>query len=257
MALSSSGSISMSQIQSEWGGSNPISMSEYYSGALQADDLSDSQSISISSGSNTVTTPATKLIGAYTTYYYTNGWKNTNIENSSNRPALGSNSATFSKISGTDSTGNSGAIPASGAIDMNKFRGTAKGTSSSITCYGWYNYLGTNSISSAHFMSVWIAGHYGASTENAGSWTSVPFRYIDTTAEGSSLQMPATRWYGSDTNVANGANLSQSNKFHFTYPNIGNVTEFRWNCPSNVVSGSILYVPYRNFSGTVTMTFQF
>jgi len=133
MALSSSGSISMSQIQAEWGGSNPISMHEYYSGSLQTDDLSDSQSILISSGSNTVTTPATKLIGAYTTYYYTNGWKNSNIQNSTNQPALGGGSATFSKISGTDSTGNSGAIPASGAIDMNKFRGTAKGTASSIT----------------------------------------------------------------------------------------------------------------------------
>ena len=45
MALSSSGSISMSQIQSEWGGSNPISMSEYYSGALSnaTNDLSDSE----------------------------------------------------------------------------------------------------------------------------------------------------------------------------------------------------------------------
>ena len=256
MALSSSGSISMSQIQAEWGGSNPISMSEYYSGALQTDDLSDSQSPSISSNSSSVTTPATKLIGAYTTYYYNNGWKNSNIT-IANKPALGSSSATFSKISGTDSTGNSGAIPASGAIDMNKFRGTAKGTSSSITCYGWYNAMATNSIASSHFLSVWIAGHYGSNNESAGNWTSVPFRYIDTTAEGSSLQMPATRWYGSDANSANGANLSQSSKYHYTYPNIGNVTEFRWNCPSNVVSGSVLYVPYRNFSGTVTMTFQF
>ena len=258
MALSSSGSISMSQIQAEWGGSNPISMNEYYIGSLSntTNDLSDAQNATISHSNTSVYTPATKLIGAYTTYYYNAGWKNTNLAGT-NTPALGSSSITVSKLSGADSTGNSGAIPASGTIDMNKFRGTAKGTSSSITCYGWYNYMGTNSISSAHFMSVWIAGHYGASTENAGSWTSVPFRYIDTTAEGSSLQIPATRWYGSDTNVANGANLSQSNKFHFTYPNIGNVTEFRWNCPSNVVSGSILYVPYRNFSGTVTMTFQF
>ena len=34
MAISSSGSVSFSQIQSEWGGSNPISLSEYYSGSL-------------------------------------------------------------------------------------------------------------------------------------------------------------------------------------------------------------------------------
>ena len=34
MALQSSGAISLSQIQSEWGGSSPISLSEYYRGSL-------------------------------------------------------------------------------------------------------------------------------------------------------------------------------------------------------------------------------
>jgi hypothetical protein len=34
MALQSSGAISLSQIQSEWGGSSPISLSEYYLGSL-------------------------------------------------------------------------------------------------------------------------------------------------------------------------------------------------------------------------------
>ena len=34
MALQSSGAISLANIQSEWGGSNPISLSEYYSGSL-------------------------------------------------------------------------------------------------------------------------------------------------------------------------------------------------------------------------------
>ena len=34
MALPSSGSLSLSQIQSEWGGSSPISLSEYYRGNL-------------------------------------------------------------------------------------------------------------------------------------------------------------------------------------------------------------------------------
>jgi len=250
MALSSSGAISMSQIQSEWGGSNPISMSEYYSGALSnaTNDLSDSQSPSISNASSSVYTPATKLIGAYTTYYYYNGWKNTNITGGT---ALGSASATFSKISGADASGNAGAIPSSGAITFNHFRGTAKGTSSSIICYGWYNTLTTNSIASSHFLRVWIGGHFGSNNESANNWTSVPFRYIDTTAEGSSLQMPSTRWYGSDTNSNNGANTAQNNKYHYTYPNIGNVTEFQWVCPANSNS------PYRNFSGTVTMTFQF
>lgn len=34
MALQSSGAISLAQIQTEWGGSNPISLSEYYLGSL-------------------------------------------------------------------------------------------------------------------------------------------------------------------------------------------------------------------------------
>ena len=34
MAIPASGSVSLSTIQSEWGGSNPISLSEYYSGSL-------------------------------------------------------------------------------------------------------------------------------------------------------------------------------------------------------------------------------
>jgi len=34
MALQSSGAISLAQIQGEWGGSNPISLSEYYRGSL-------------------------------------------------------------------------------------------------------------------------------------------------------------------------------------------------------------------------------
>ena len=59
--------------------------------------------------------------------------------------------------------------------------------------------------------------HYGASPESAGSWTSVPFRYITTTAEGASAQMPATTWYGSDSNSANGANGAQGGKVHQTY----------------------------------------
>ena len=257
MALSSSGSISMSQIQAEWGGSSPISMSEYYSGALSnaTDDLSDAQNATISQHSTSNYTPATKLIGAYTTYYYNAGWKNTNLVTSTNYPALGSASATFTKISGADSTGNSGAIPASGAIDMNKFRGTAKGTSSSITCYGWY-YTKIVGIANSQILRVWIGGHYGSNNESANGWTGVPFRYIDTTAEGvtqiGSQQMPATRWYGSDTNVNNGANIGQNNKIHYTFPNIGNATLFQWNCPANLNS-------YNLFSSTtpVTMTFQF
>ena len=254
MAIPASGSLSFSQLQAEWGGSNPISLSEYYSGSLSGttNDLTDSETPSISSNTQSVYTPATKLIGAYTTYYYNSGWKNSNIS-SSISPSMGSSSASFTKISGADATGNSGAIPASGAIDMDKFRGTAKGTSSTITCYGWH-ILRVVGIANSNGLSLYLAGHYGASSESGGSWTDVPFRYFTTTAEGTtqtgSLQLPATTWYGSDTNVTNGANQGQYNKLHQSFPNIGNVTVFTWTLP-NVAN------PYLNFSGTVTMDFQF
>ena len=257
MALSSSGSISMSQIQAEWGGSNPISMNEYYIGSLSntTNDLSDAQNATISHSNTSVYTPATKLIGAYTTYYYNAGWKNTNLAGT-NTPALGSSSITVSKLSGADSTGNSGAIPASGTIDMNKFRGTAKGTTTSYTCYGWY-YTGVLGIINSYTLRVWIGGHYGNNNESTNGWTGVPFRYIDTTAEGltqtGSQQMPATRWYGSDTNSTNGANVGQGNKYHQTYPNIGNVTEFQWNCVTTNLNTYSLF----SFTTPVTMTFQF
>lgn len=243
MAISSSGSIALSQIQAEWGGSNPISMSEYYSGSLQSDSLSNATTATIASNSNSVYTPATKLIGAYTSYYYNNGWSNSNTGNTSTQPSLGSSSAATSKVTGTDKTGNAGAVPSSGAIQFNHFRGTAKGTTTSYTCYGWMN-RSYQALSNGYFTYVWLAGHWGSNGETT-SWSGVPFRWIDTTAEGN---MPATRWYGSDGHSNNGASLGKSTKYHYTYPNIGAVTEFRWTAVSSNYSG---------FSGTVTMTFQF
>lgn len=254
MAIPASGSLSFSQLQAEWGGSNPISLSEYYSGSLSGttNSLTDSTTPTIATGNTSVYTPATKLIGAYTTYFYNNGWANSNIRSGTTTPALGSSSASVSKTSGADTTGNSGAIPASGTIDMNKFRGTGKATTTNFTCYGWYAQQSSGGITSSvpvGNLYVWIAGHYGSTTPEAGgSWTSVPFRYITTTAEGNNSQMPATTWYGSDSNSTNGSNGGQGNKIHRTYPNIGNVTEFQWVLPSTA---------YAQFSGSVTMTFQF
>ena len=243
MAISASGSVALSQIQTEWGGSNPISMSEYYSGSLQSDSLSNATTATVASHNSFVYTPATKLIGAYTTYYYNNGWCNSNINNGSNQPALGSNSAGTSKVTGTDKTGNAGAVPSSGAIQLNHFRGTAKGTTTSYTCYGWINRSGQG-ILSYYQMYLYIAGHWGTNNEST-NWSGVPFRWVDTTAEGN---MPATRWYGSDAHSTNGAVTAKSTKLHQSYPNIGNVTEFIWTTASSNYSG---------FSGTVTMTFQF
>ena len=50
MAIPASGSVSLSAIQSEWGGSNPISMSEYYSGSLASNSLVSSTSPTVNTG---------------------------------------------------------------------------------------------------------------------------------------------------------------------------------------------------------------
>lgn len=253
MALSSSGAISMSQIQSEWGGSNPIGLNEYYLGSLSNATNQSSVAVtpSIGSSSSSVTTPATKLVGAYTTYYYNNGWANSNIRYTSTTPALGASSQAVSRTINADSSGNAGTIPSSGAISFNHFRGTAKGTTSTITCYGWYAQQVSGGITGSGVggtLYLWIGGHYGASPESGGAWTGTPFNYFTTSAEGNSVQMPATTWYAG-TNTANGANGAQGGKVHQTYPNIGNVTQFSWTLPSTSAFGG--------FSGTVTMTFTY
>ena len=80
MALSSSGSISLSQIQTEYGGSIPISMSEYYVGSLLGNSTTSTISPQVSGATSSIYTPGGKIIGAYTTYYEADGWKNNNIK---------------------------------------------------------------------------------------------------------------------------------------------------------------------------------
>ena len=258
MAIPASGSVSLSQIQTEWGGSAPTSISEYYLGSLTngTNATSVEENVSIGAQYASQTTPGNKFVASYTTYYANNGWVNSNIFNSTYSSALGASSQNFSRTINADNQSNAGTIPNSGAISFNHFRSTAKGTTSTITCYGWYSAQSSGGLTGAAvvgYMYVFIAGHYGGASEGGpagGAWTGVPFRYLNTSAEGSSVQMPATTWYGSDTNSSNGANNSQWTKTHRTYPSIGNVTEFVWRLNS---SSSF----YRNFSGTVNMIFKF
>ena len=258
MAIPASGSVSLSQIQTEWGGSAPTSISEYYLGSLTngTNATSVEENVTIGAQYTSQTTPGNKFVAAYTTYYANNGWVNSNIFNSTYSSALGASSQNFSRTINADNQSNAGTIPNSGTISFNHFRSTAKGTTSTITCYGWYSAQSSGGLTGAAvggYMYVFIAGHYGGASEggpSGGAWTGVPFRYLNTSAEGSSVQMPATTWYGSDTNSSNGANNSQWTKTHRTYPSIGNVTEFVWRLNS---SSSF----YRNFSGTVNMIFKF
>jgi len=247
MAIPASGSVSFSQIQTEWGGSNPISLNEYYSGSLATNSTSSSVSPSVGLQTSSYYNPGSKYVPAYTTYYRYNGFKNSNI--SAHSPGgVGSSSATWTTTSGIDQVGNAGQIPSSGTIQMNHFRGTnGSGTSTNIVAYLFQIYVYSTTAASGPYANgvqfLFIAGHFGTSGSGT-TWTNCPFRWIDSPAKDG---FPATRWYGSDSHVNNSVNTGKQNCVHYTYPTIGNVTGYSWT--TNFTSGITM-------SGTWTLTAQ-
>ena len=259
MAIPASGSVSFSQIQSEWGGSNPISLSEYYSGSLATNSLvsSTSPTVATATGSQYIpATPGSKGIPgtpAYTSYFRQYGFKNSNITTIP-LGGYGSGSATTTKITGRNQVGNAGQIPASGTIQMNHFRGTnASGTSTNLVKYAFTLYHASSTLSGGTASSgfgnydayLFVSGHIGTNGASGNSWTNVPFRYIDTPAKDGA---PATRWYGSDTQVNNSINTGKAYCFHATHPTIGAVTYYRWTTNQSTLL---------SMSGTWTLTVQF
>ena len=192
MAISSSGAVSLANVQTEYGGSNPISLNEYYSGGSLVKANSTSTVITPSCGysSHSVTS------GKSTTHYYLTGWLHSSLVNASGASGkgsvitfrggtfanIGSDSESVAKVSGADLTGNSGAIPSSGTIDMNKFRGTNKGTDSPFTCYGCaLNYRDTGSGASTATLIIVIGGHWASSNDVGGinqPWSGLPYSTI-------------------------------------------------------------------------------
>ena len=228
MALSSSGSISMSQIQSEWGGSNPISLSEYYSGSLTADNAVGTISPTVSSRSHTVTTGTGK--SAVTHTIYADGWGHAHTY-----PEVtfaDASSKTSSKLSGRDIIGNAGTVPSSGTIQMNHFRATAAPTSTSYTMYScWRRY--SSSSGYGGYFQVSVAGHWGSNQSyNMGStaFGSCPFTYVYTPAEGNT---PATYWYASGTSYNGAWNTGGRYMKTLRTTGIGNWTEFFWHSTSS------------------------
>ena len=129
MALSSSGSISLQSIEGEFGGSSPISLSEYYSGSIAGNTTSLTITPTINGASSTYQVNyGTALKPNYYNQIVNNfGFMDSSIASSSN-PNVGQGSYTTSAIrSGVDKTGNAGAIPSSGTISFDHFRGTDAG----------------------------------------------------------------------------------------------------------------------------------
>jgi len=252
MALSSSGSISLSQVQTEFGGTNPISISEYYSGSI----ASNSTSTTIYPTVQTVTTNynvSTKL-GTYSYQQISSGFNHTSFA-TTEVPAFGSSSGVaVTKLAGRDIAGNAGNIPASGAIQMNHFRGTAAPVNSGFTIWSFYT---TNSrITSPNAGSfgtpqiiIRVSGHYGQAFGFVGGQTGYPFTYIQNAQEGASSALLASQWQGTNSWSANGSNVSTGYQSHQSNATVGNFTQ--------MIFGGTLGTVYSNFSGSMALTFYF
>jgi hypothetical protein len=243
MAISSSGSVSFSQIQSEWGGSNPISLNEYYSGSL----ASNTTSITI--------TPTVQSVGAsYTSgkssyAKYIDGWGHNgvtplNIPNSTQ-------SITLSYTTGIDKTGNAGAIPSSGTIQTNHFRGTnASGTSNSIVCLGVAHYRDTGGTWQ-NIGYVWFQGHIGTAyspfnpSGTPPGATGGPFVRIVPAAKGNYAS--TTIYQNTSTNTSNNWFQGKFAVSHQNNATVGNYTTMSFYGSSSQSVGGL--------SGTWSQTF--
>jgi len=245
MAISSSGAVSFANIQTEYGGSNPISLSEYYSGSLPSN-----------TGSTTVITPTvTSHVSSYTAvsgkstvtaYRYTDGWANSNLSGTAANVASGTTeSITVDERSGVDLTGNSGAIPSSGTIDMNKFRGTSAGTNTPMTLLGMYFYRDTGQLF-PNVLYIIVSGHVGTAVTYPTTPTTfgLPCVSLACAAEGNA---PATILYNNAQSSGNGIYAA-----HFGLTHQNNATLGNYSICS--MTGSQTNSQVGGFSGTWTIT---
>ena len=206
MALSSSGSISLSQVQTEFGGSNPISMSEYYSGSIASN--STSTTIYPSVATQTTTYQTSSKVGTFTYEQITSGFNHSSLA-TTEIPALGTTTGVaVTKLTGRDIAGNAGTIPASGTIQMNHFRGTAAPVNSGFTVWSFYGtntrITPTGSFGTPQII-IRISGHHGTNVSIVGNQSGFPFTYVSNVQEGSGDPLLASNWQGSNTFSANGS----------------------------------------------------
>ena len=226
MAISSSGSLSLLQIQTEFGGSGSISLSEYYTDSnamLAVTNTSGGVSETPGVGNATGTTTGEK----YNTTTHIAGFIHSSLAGDVS-PSLscGDSSDTWGYVTGADFSGNAGAIPASGnAIQFNHFRGTNKGTSNSLVCYGLIWRRGANSLVTTATVRAYFAGHLGTNNQANASWDGFPFASITCAAEGNVSQSTLTF---SGTHSSNGSVGSKSEKIHSSNGTIGNYTRCEW-----------------------------
>ena len=228
MALSSSGPISLQSIEGEFGGSSPISLSEYYSGSIAGNTTSLTITPTINGGFNqyVVNYGTSQKPNNHTTTANNFGFMDSSLSTNSN-PNVGQASYTTSAIrSGVDKTGNAGAIPSSGTISFDHFRGTSVGTAATKVIYGiTYNTSVStfNNISSS-FIRVWFQGHLGTDNQANVSWDGLPFSSMVLASVGSPA-IPQTTLTFSGTHSANGGVSTKYLKTHQNNSTLGNFTQ--------------------------------
>tara|TARA_B100001113_G_scaffold183007_1_gene149988 strand:+ start:717 stop:1460 length:744 start_codon:yes stop_codon:yes gene_type:complete len=242
MALSSSGAISFSQIQTEFGGSNPISLSEYYSGSLPTNTGS--------------TTSYTTTVGGYSATYTSgkntylrtwSGWCNENIlPNLNQRDGTNTTqSIVINERSGVDIAGNAGTVPSSGTINLNHFRGTSAGTIDET--YTLYGVVIKNDAGGTNYAYFYLDGHRGTEGASQNAF-STPFASIScATVSGTGSNAPATTLHCTTTATNNGFFQFRNATYHRNYTTIGNVTEFVCTASATAYSAAVS-------SGTGTWT---
>lgn len=249
MAISSSGSLSLLQIQTEFGGSGSISLSEYYTDSnamLAVTNTSGGVSETPGVGNATGTTTGEK----YNTTTHIAGFIHSSLAGDVS-PSLscGDSSDTWGYVTGADFSGNAGAIPASGnAIQFNHFRGTNKGTSSSLICYGLIWVRLSNAILTTSTVRAYFGGHLGTNSQSGNvSWDGFPFSSLSVGAEGN---VSATTLTFSGTQTANGSVGLKTDKNHQSNGTIGNYTQCFWNAANTTTQWS-------GFSGTWSLTVNY
>ena len=240
MAISSSGAVSFANVQTEYGGSNPISLNEYYSGGSLVKANTSSTANSSTIAQNFITVGSGK--SSYTEQI--NGWAHSSLFASGqpysqfSSPGTQTETGTIAKFTGADLTGNSGAIPSSGTIDMNKFRGTNAATNGTFYCYS----IATTKTGSSGTtnLNIIVSGHFGnvSFTGSDVTFTNCPY---------TTVSIPANGNFTASTANASGSGASGSIVFRAfqtqgTNSTIGNFTQFGYRLSAShtfTVSGSL------------------
>jgi hypothetical protein len=247
MTIPASGSVSMTNIRTEWSyggtsGQPPDSMSEYYAGNLNSNNNPVTVANAVSYSSTNIYFPAVPgskgVPGtpAYNGYYRQFGRKMSQLGSSTAYPYIGGQSTlTYAFKEGIDQVGNAGQIPSSGAISFNHFRGTDNNptTTNRYTAGFWASQSKTNNGAWGNLnFALAIGGTWGTNYNAGANWntSTCPFRYIDVPAKDG---VPTTRLYGSDTHQNSGWITGKQWSIQGTYPGIGAYTTFSWTTATN------------------------